>query len=282
MPCKRHLELLLMNKLVTTVELQNASLSLGGRQLWKDLCINIQAGEFIAVLGPTGAGKTSLLQVLLGLLPLDSGTALINNAAPRRGNDSIGYIPQQRSFDKSLPIRGRDLVQLGINGQRFGFSKLNSSDKVKINTVIDQVEAGSYADQPIGTLSGGEQQRLRIAQALVSQPSLLLCDEPLLSLDIAAQQSVTKLIHEYKENSGAAVVFVTHEINPILPWVDRILYMAKGKWIIDKPANVLQTKTLTELYGTPVDVLEVRGRVLVVGAEDTAPHEHHQSAEDHS
>jgi zinc/manganese transport system ATP-binding protein len=257
------------------VELRQASLELGGRALWNDLSMSIQTGEFIAVLGPNGAGKTSLLQILLGLMLLGQGTALINGEVPRKGNESIGYIPQQRSFDKSLPIRGRDLVQLGVNGQKYGFGRLKPTLRAKVDKAIADVSATGYADKPIGLLSGGEQQRLRIAQALVSQPKLLLCDEPLLSLDIASQKSITKLIHDYKEAHNAAVLFVTHEINPILPWVDRILYLAAGRWVVDTPEIVLQSKTLSKLYGTPIDVLKVRGRVLVVGADDAEAGAHH-------
>jgi zinc/manganese transport system ATP-binding protein len=266
------------------VELKKASLELGGRKLWNDLSMAVQAGEFIAILGPNGAGKTSLLQVLLGLQELSGGSALVNDVAPQKGNQTIGYIPQQRSFDKSLPMRGRDLVQLGLNGQKYGFGSLSNAAHARVDAAIAQVEATSFANKPIGLLSGGEQQRLRIAQALVSQPKLLLCDEPLLSLDLASQKSVTKLIHDYKESSGAAVLFVTHEINPILPWVDRVLYLARGRWVIDKPDAVLQSKTLSKLYGTPIDVLKVRGRVLVVGAEDVGTDEaaHHHHGETHS
>ncbi len=256
------------------VELKKASLKLGNRSLWNDLSMAVQAGEFIAILGSNGAGKTSLLQVLLGLQELTSGRALIDDAAPRKGNEIIGYIPQQRSFDKSLPLRGRDLVTLGLNGQKYGFGRVSLSANKQIDAAIKQVEATHYANKPIGPLSGGEQQRLRIAQALVSQPKLLLCDEPLLSLDLASQKSITKLIHDYKESTGAAVLFVTHEINPILPWVNRVLYLAGGRWVIDTPDNVLQSETLSTLYGTPIDVLKVRGRVLVVGAEDETLHHH--------
>jgi zinc/manganese transport system ATP-binding protein len=261
------------------LELQKASLSLGGRKLWNNLSLSVNAGEFIAILGPNGAGKTSLLQVLLGLEELSDGVAMIGNKKPRRGNKLIGYIPQQRSFDKSLPMRGRDLVQLGLNGQKYGFGALSADENKRVDQAIAQVEATSYANKPIGLLSGGEQQRLRIAQSLVSQPKLLLCDEPLLSLDLASQKSITKLIHEYKESSAAAVLFVTHEINPILPWVDRVLYIAAGRWVIDTPENVLQSETLSKLYGTPIDVLKVRGRVLVVGAEDIGTDEaaHHHT-----
>lgn len=251
------------------VELKNATLQRGVRPLWQGLDAAIQAGEFIAVLGPNGAGKTGLLKVLLGLLPLTGGAAHIAGTTPRRGNNQIGYIPQQKGFDPLLPIRGRDLVEFGINGYKFGLGGKRQA-AAAVGQAIEAVGASGYASMPIGLLSGGEQQRLRIAQALVGQPSLLLCDEPLLSLDLASQNKIVSLLNDYRHARNAAIIFVTHEINPVLPYVSRILYLANGQWLIDTPEHVLQSKTLTKLYGAPIKVLRVHNRVLVVSAEDEA------------
>lgn len=256
------------------LQLNAASLERGGRILWHDLDIAIQRGEFIAILGANGAGKTSLLKVLLGLLPLSSGSVLIDGKTPRRGDESIGYIPQQKNFDPFLPIRGLDLVKLGITGHRYGLSFNAASVKAKAMRAIEAVGAAEYAHQPIGQLSGGEQQRLRVAQALAGQPELLLCDEPLLSLDLSSQRTITELINTYRTQHNASVLFVTHEINPVLPWVDRVLYMAHGKWTIDTPDKVLQSKTLSSLYETPVEVIRLNDKILVVGADDD-PGAHH-------
>jgi zinc/manganese transport system ATP-binding protein len=260
------------------IRLQDASLDRDGRVLWKGLNVSIKRGEFIAVLGPNGAGKTSLLKVLLGLLPLTTGTVQIENEPPHRGNKHIGYIPQHKSFDPYLPLRGRDLVSLGVNGHRFGLVGSKKKTDMLVDQAVLDVGATDYASAPIGLLSGGEQQRLRIAQALVGQPHLLLCDEPLLSLDLASQTTITNLINDYRTAKDAAVVFVTHEINPILPWVDRVLYMAAGRWVIDTPENVLQSKTLSELYGTPVEVIRLKNRVIVAGVDDAASAHHEAHA----
>jgi zinc/manganese transport system ATP-binding protein len=264
-----------------TVSLRKAELNLGGRTLWRDLNLDVQPGEFLAVLGPNGAGKTSLLQVLLGLLPLSKGTVKVSGQPPKRGSSLIGYIPQQKSFDPGLPIRGRDLVRLGLDGHKFGFG-LGSSGARKIDNIIKEVGAESYADAPIGLMSGGEQQRLRIAQALLSDPKILLCDEPLLSLDLSNQQAVSTLINESRLRHNTSVIFVTHEINPVLPMVDRVLYLVGGKCAIGKPDEVLTGEKLSELYGTHIDVLHSHGRVIVVGTNDamseTAGHHHHEAA----
>ena len=258
-----------------TIQLHNARLVLDSRTLWDDLSLDIKPGEFIAVLGPNGAGKTSLLKGLLGLVPLESGSVDILGKPARRGNTHIGYIPQQKKFDVDIPIRGRDLVELGATGYRYGFTKRSTVDEGHIIEAIRAVDASSYADMPLGMLSGGEQQRLRAAQALVGKPEILLCDEPLLSLDMASQQSITKLIDAYRKINAASVVFVTHEINPVLPYVDRILYIANGHWLIDTPDRVMRSETLSDLYGANVEVIHVHDRILVLNVEDAELTHHH-------
>lgn len=263
------------------VSLKNASLRYGDNCVWQDLNLSISDGEFIAVLGPNGSGKTSLLRTLLGLEPLTSGTILIEGRQPQRGSRAIGYIPQQKSFDPDLPIRGRDLVRFGLDGHRFG---VGLKTDWKVDAMLEAVGVTDFADRPIGRLSGGEQQRLRVAQALVSDPRLLLCDEPLLSLDLAQQQIVSNLIDQRRRNANTAVLFVTHDINPILTLVDRVLYLVKGRWVVGRPDKVLTSKTLSDLYGAPVEVLRVKGRIIVIGAGEslhTEPgesHHHHTGA----
>ena len=265
------------------VELRDAAVRMGSRQLWSELDLSVAEGEFLAVLGPNGAGKTTLLKVLLGLVPLSAGTVRINGAPPRLGNHEFGYVPQQQAFDRSLPIRGRDLVRFGVDGHHWGLPWRSRAIRERVDEALEAVGAGAYADAPVGLLSGGEQQRLRIAQALLGDPKVLLCDEPLLALDLASQRAVTRLIDERRRHAGTPVIFVTHEVNPVLPYVDRILYLVRGKWAIGTPAEILTSERLSDLYGIEVDVLKVRDRYLVVSAEDEVPtepgaHPHHGHA----
>jgi zinc/manganese transport system ATP-binding protein len=259
---------------VPAVRLRGAELVFGDRRLWGGLSLDVAPGEFLAVLGPNGSGKTSLLKVLLGLQPLSAGSVSVAGRTPHRGSSAVGYVPQQKSFDRDLPLRGRDLVRLGLDGHRFGWSRIGRSGRTLVDEAIAAVGATGYADAPVGLLSGGEQQRLRIAQALLGDPALLLCDEPLLSLDLAHQQAVSRLIDARRRTAGTAVLFVTHEVNPILPLVDRVLYLVGGRWAVGTPEEVLTSERLTGLYGTAVDVLRVRGRIVVVGAPDSAHAEH--------
>jgi zinc/manganese transport system ATP-binding protein len=256
------------------VSVEALGLRFGERVLWDGLSFELQPSEFLAVLGPNGTGKTSLIRILLGLLEPSTGRVLVNGSPPREGRQHVGYVPQQRAFDRDLALRARDLVRLGLDGHRWGNGRLSSDGRARIDRAIASVGASDYADAPIGRLSGGEQQRLRIAQALVADPALLLADEPLLSLDLAYQHTITGLLDERRRTAGTPVLFVTHDINPVLGLVDKVLYLAPGKWAIGAPDEVLTSETLTELYGTDVDVLRVRGRVVVVGTPDDQ-HVHH-------
>ena len=251
------------------LEIRGAALQRGDRELWSGLDLTAGSGELIAVLGPSGSGKTTLLRAILGLDRLSSGriTAL-GEEVRGRGNRRIGYIPQQRPLPRDTSLRGRDLVGLGLDGHRPGIGfRGRRVRRARVDAALAAVGGTSYADAPVGRLSGGEQQRLRVAQALVGDPAVLLCDEPLLSLDLAHQSSVTTLIDQRRRAAGTAVVFVTHEINPILPLVDRVLYLVDGRFRIGRTDEVMTSPVLSALYGTDVDVLRVRDRLVVVGAD---------------
>ncbi|CAN5176081.1 metal ABC transporter ATP-binding protein [soil metagenome] len=255
------------------LRLRDAALGFGTRELWSGLNLDVQPGEFLAVLGPNGTGKTSLLKTILGQQALTSGTIEFLGAPVHHGNRGIGYIPQQKLIESGTPLRARDLVALGLNGQRWGLPISSKAERHRVDELLAAVGATSYASAPVATLSGGEQQRVRVAQSIAGDPQLLLCDEPLLSLDLANQHAVSELIDEQRRRSSAAVVFVTHDVNPILGIVDRVLYLARGAFRIGTPDEVLTSEVLTDLYGTPVDVFRSHGRIVVVGSDE---HDHHE------
>lgn len=265
------------------LQIRGAALRRGERELWSGLDLDVAPGELIAVLGPSGSGKTTLLRAILGLEPLSEGTiSALGERVRRPGNRRIGYLPQSRPLPRDTPMRGRDLVGLGVDGHRFGLPLPSRARRERVDELIDAVGAASFADQPVGVLSGGEQQRLRVGQALADDPRLLLCDEPLTSLDLANQQAVVRLIDRHRA-TGAGVLLVTHDINPVLGKVDRILYIANGRFTLGAPAEVLTSPVLTDLYGAPVFVLRAGDRLVVVGAPDAeASHHHHHDEAAHA
>jgi zinc/manganese transport system ATP-binding protein len=254
------------------VRLANVAAGYRGRPLWAELNLVVAAGEFVTVLGGNGTGKSTLLRILLGQLAPRTGHVEVLGAPPRRGNSGIGYVPQQRAFDPDLPLPGQDLVRYGLDGHHWGLGWRSRQSRQRIEQCLAAVGAEAYAHKPIGRLSGGEQQRLRLAQAIVGAPDLLLADEPLLSLDMASQQQVSGVIDDCRRTTGAAVLLVTHDINPVLPYTDRVLYLAAGRWCAGTPDQVLTSETLSMLYGTPIDVVRVRDRVLIVGTPDDPHH----------
>ena len=255
------------------VAAENISLRIGERALWSNVSFQLGRGELLAVLGPNGVGKTSLLRVLLGLERPTAGRVRIDGEDPSRRRSRMGYVPQQRSFDRDVALRGRDLVGLGLDGNRFGFGFRSAADRERIERALADTGSDQYGNAAVGRLSGGEQQRLRVAQALVSRPGVLLADEPLLSLDLAYQRVVVDLLDRYRRESGAPLVVVTHDVNPVLDMVTRVLYLAERSWAIGSVEQVMTSEMLSQLYATDVDVLEVRGRIVVIGTPDQ--HGHH-------
>jgi zinc/manganese transport system ATP-binding protein len=251
------------------LELRGAAVRVGGAVLWSGVDLMVGPGEFVAVLGPNGAGKSTLLKVLLGLHPAAAGKVRVLGQPPGRASHRVGYLPQRRSFDPSVRIRGTDLVRLGLDGDRWGLpvpGRRSRAAAQRVREVIEVVGAAGYAHRPVGECSGGEQQRLLLAQALVRQPGLLLLDEPLDSLDLPSQAAAAALISRIGRGQGVTVVMVAHDVNPILSHLDRVVYMAAGGAAAGPPAEVITSQTLTRLYQTPVEVLTASdGRLVVVG-----------------
>jgi zinc/manganese transport system ATP-binding protein len=248
----------------------------GDRVLWHDLDLSIAPGEFIAVLGGNGSGKTTLLKLLLGTLRPLGGSVTVFGKSAKRGDRRVGYVPQHQAFDRDMPVRGEDLVGLGAMGHRFGPRRMPPPVTARVAASIAAVGAQRYATAPVGMLSGGEQQRLRIAGAIVDDPSLILADEPLSSLDLASQRQVADVLNGRRHEVGSAVIVVTHDINPMLRYVDRVLYLAAGTWACGTPDEVLTSERLSALYGITIDVVRVRDQIVIVGAPDepTGPHHH--------
>jgi zinc/manganese transport system ATP-binding protein len=263
------------------VRLTRAAASVAGRRVWSEVSLRVRAGEFVAVLGPNGVGKSTLIKALLGLVPVTEGRVEVLGAGPGERNDKLGYLPQRRAFDPSVRVRGIDVVRMGWDGHRWGVplpGRRSRAARQRVAEVIELVGAGGYARRPIGQCSGGEQQRLLIAQSLVRRPELLLLDEPLDSLDVTSQAAISALIQSVCRSEGVAVMMVAHDVNPILSYLDQVVYLAHGGAVLGVPEQVITPETLTMLYGTPIDVLTDRaGRLVVIGQQDVPPDHRHRS-----
>jgi zinc/manganese transport system ATP-binding protein len=259
----------------------------GGRTIWSELALTVGPGEFTAILGPNGCGKSTLLKVLLGMLPLAEGTADVLGAAPGVRRDQIGYLPQHRQLDAAGRIRAREIVQMGLDGPRWGFPLpglyrgRRAASARRVDEVIELVGAQAYAQRPFGELSGGEQQRILIAQAIVRGPALLILDEPLDSLDLPNQAAVVGLIREVCTTQHVAALLVAHDVNPLLPALDQVLYIANGHAFQGPVRSVITSENLSALFGVEIEVLTARdGRLVVVGQPE-APHYHGHRHDEH-
>lgn len=244
----------------------------GRRTIWSGATFSIQHGSFVAVLGPNGAGKSTLVKIILGLLQPAAGRLDVLGQRPRRGSSVIGYVPQGMAFDPELSIRGRDFVALGLDGHRWGLPLLSwarPDRKRAITDAIEAVGAAAYADRPMGRLSGGEQQRLLLAQALVGRPRILLLDEPLSNLDVKNQGTIVGLIGEVARAQSLTVILVAHDVNPLLSLLDLVVYVAHGRVAVGRPQEIITSEALSRIYSAPVDVIkDRRGRIFVVGLDE--------------
>ncbi|MEX5712584.1 ABC transporter ATP-binding protein [Parafrankia sp. FMc6] len=247
------------------LRIRDGSVGYGARSLWSGLDLDLVAGEFLAVLGPNGAGKTTLLRVALGLHPLRTGVITVDGEPPRRGSGRIGYVPQQRATAPLAPVLVRELVRFGLDGTRWGPGWPSRTPRRRVGEALAAVDATALADRAVAELSGGELQRVRVAQALATDPVLLLCDEPLASLDAPRREALSALIDRRRRTHGTAIVFVTHDINPVLPYVDRVLYLAGGGFGLGSAADILASESLSALHDTNVTVDWSAGRIFISG-----------------
>ena len=248
------------------LRLDGVGVRLGGREILRDVSFSIRPGEFTGLIGPNGAGKTTLLRVILGLQQASSGSVLIDGAPRAARGSSIGYVPQKLAIEPDVPLRVRDVVTLGLDGNRFGLRLPSRARRELVGDMITAVGAQRYADARIGELSGGEQQRVMIAHALISRPRLLLLDEPLANLDLSSEQGIVSVLARLARAERVAVLLSAHDMNPLMPVMDRIVYVAAGRVAVGSTDEVVRPEVLSRLYGQHVDVIRVHGRVLVVAA----------------
>ncbi|WP_428377317.1 metal ABC transporter ATP-binding protein [Lichenicoccus sp.] len=245
--------------------MRHAALAVGGRLVLDSVDLSIEPGEFVGVLGPNGAGKTTLMRAVLGLVRPRAGRIEVLGEPVRRGNPAVGYMPQTRS-QAPFPLSGRSFVAAALGGRRWGLPWMSDASRQEVERVLALVDAQAVADRPLDRLSGGERQRLLLAQALLGRPRLLLLDEPLISLDPPRADAVVTLVRRVQQALGITVLFSAHELNPLLPVLDRVLYLGGGSARLGPVDEVITGPVLSALYGAPIEVLHVRGRIFVMSA----------------
>jgi zinc/manganese transport system ATP-binding protein len=244
-----------------------------GRTVLSDISFSLAAGAFCGLIGANGSGKTTLLRSILGFETPLSGQIRIEGRAGKAGRHSVGYVPQKIQLATDIPLRARDLVELGLTGHRLGLPLPSKSRAARVAQMLDAVGAAGFADQRIGNLSGGQQQRVLIAHALIRRPKLLLLDEPLANLDIRAVAEIVQLLRGLSREHGITVLVSAHDMNPLLGTMDQVVYLANGRAASGATDQVVRTEVLSDLYGYHIDVIRVHGRVLVIaaGAADELP-----------
>lgn len=265
---------------MSAVELTGVTLGFGSRSVLCNVDLKIADAEFVGVLGPNGSGKTTFMRAILGLLPALTGTIRVLGRPAMRGNPAVGYMPQSRGALDHLRLTGWDFVASGMTGHRWGVPLLDRAARREVAWALDRVSATELADRPLAETSGGERQRLLLAQALLGRPRLLLLDEPLISLDPHHQQAVVDVTRALQRELGIAVLFSAHEINALLGALDRVLYLGSGRAALGAVDEVITSPVLSHLYGSEIDVVRVNGRIFVMSGShdverDAHQHDHH-------
>jgi zinc/manganese transport system ATP-binding protein len=258
------------------VELDRATLRIGGRDVLKQVSFAIRPGEFIGVLGPNGSGKTLLMRAILGLLAPSAGAMHVFGRTPQRGNPEIGYLPQVRTVLPDLHVRGLDFIASSLNGERWGLPTLKRADQAMIDDTLALVGARDLARRPLFAMSGGERQRLLLAQALIGQPQLLLLDEPLIGLDPRHQEVAIDVVRRACREHGTTVLFSAHEINQLIGTLDRVLYLGSGRAVLGTVEEVIRAPVLSALYGTDIHVVRAEGHIFVMSRGRDVEHLEHQ------
>ncbi len=265
---------------MAAISFRDVCLGLGGREILADVSLSIGAREFVGLLGPNGAGKTTLMRAVLGLLQPSRGSIQVLGRPAVRGNPAVGYMPQIRSSIASMRLSGWDFVAGVVHGHRPGLAVTSKADRLEVERTLDLVGARELGRRPLAETSGGERQRLLLAQALIGRPRLLLLDEPLISLDPSHQRAVVELVKSLQVELGIAVLFSAHELNPLLGALDRVLYLGRGQAEIGTTDEVITGPVLSRLYGSEINVIHLHGRIFVMsGGHDIERDDHRHDAQ---
>jgi zinc/manganese transport system ATP-binding protein len=237
------------------LSLVDVSVVRGGRLIWSEGTFDVPSGGIFAVIGSSGSGKTTLLHAVLGMIPTASGEIRVLGRPPGAATGLIGYVPQNYAAAAGNAIRACDAVLLGLTGNRWGFGRATAQQRRRVDEILQAVDGAEFAQRRLSQLSGGQRQRIAIAEALVSEPSLLILDEPLTALDIRNQRDIVGLLARIRVELGVTILVVAHDLNPLLSVLDGAIYLLDGHAHFDTMDEVVNEDLLSHLYGTSIQVV---------------------------
>jgi manganese/zinc/iron transport system ATP- binding protein len=244
--------------MTSLIVFDHATLGYGRRVVLSDISFDIPAGDFLGLVGPNGAGKTTILRAILGSLPPLSGTVVMADGL------RFGYVPQRDSVDYNFPLKVVDVVLMG-RYDRVGLGRRPSKDDhARACAALEHVGIVDLAERPLNALSGGQKQRVLIGRALVGEPNVLILDEPTNGMDLVSTTQILGLVRELHERDNLTVLMVSHALNEVANYVERIALVVERGFRIGTVAQIMSEETLTQMYGIPVDVDEMHGHRIVV------------------
>jgi zinc transport system ATP-binding protein len=222
-----------------------------GISILQGVSLSVEKGDFLGIIGPNGGGKTTLLKVILGLITPSRGKVYVLNRSPKSSRHLIGYVPQYNPFDRDFPVNVHDTVLMGCNGTRGLIKRYSKEDKERAQMALETVGMFTYRNQQLGKLSGGEQQRVFIARALVSRPRLLLLDEPTSGIDSAMQTDFYELLERLKKD--VTIIMVSHDISAVSIYVDKIACLNHELYY--HGSKEIEPEILEATYKCPVQLI---------------------------
>jgi len=239
------------------VEIEKVSFRYGEVSVLEDIDLTVEPGDFLGIIGPNGSGKTTLLRIMLGLLAPTSGQVRLFGRPPASLKQwgRLGYVPQKATFDPALPITVGEVVASGLVATLGLLRRVGASERRRVEDVLAQLGMTAFATARVGALSVGQQQRVLIARALVSDPELLILDEPTGGVDPEAQTSFYALLHHLNREREVTLILVSHDIGVVAKEVTRLACLNRRLIFHGRPGDFLSDAALTALYGPAVRVV---------------------------
>lgn len=241
--------------MIKAVELKGVWSHYDSQWVLEDINFELNEKEIVAVVGPNGGGKSTLLKIILGIKSYQKGEVLVFGKPPEASRRDMGFIPQIATFKRNFPVSVLDVVLMGTYGRLGLFKNPSRVEREKALSLLEHVDMLKYAKKPFSDLSGGQQQRVGIARALASDPKLLLLDEPATGVDIAAQDAFFNLIEHFRAERGISIIIVSHDVAVIAPLSDRVAWLNRVIHYFGSPEGALEPEVIEKTFGRDIRFL---------------------------